>query len=149
MLATAAIPSSPQIYRQYFTAAECKTLDASPLDTALSEIEVLRVLLLRLLAAARASEHSRRAALGRASLWANEHQASIAHPAPKTARGKRASPMPLPRGSGLSLAQHISMLTAFSGAGLILASLVRFHNSYFPEPGLLCELLADLDPDDL
>ena len=109
MLTAAAIPfspSAPQIYRQYFTAAECKTLDSSPLDTALSEIEVLRVLLLRLLAAAH--------------------------------RMRR-----------LSLAHHLSMLTAFSGAGLILASLVRFHNRHFPRPGMLSELLADLDPDDL
>ena len=109
MLATASIslsPSAPQIYRQYFTAAECKTLDSSPLDTALSEIGLLRILLLRVLAAAH-----------------RLHRLSIAH--------------------------HISMLTTFSGAGLILASLVRFHNRYFPQPGLLSELLADMDPDDL
>ena len=109
MLPTAAIPfspSSPQIYRQYFTAAECKVLDSSPLDTAQSEIEVLRILLLRLLAAGR--------------------------------RIRR-----------LSLAQHLSMLTAFSGAGLILASLVRFHNRYFEHRSLLLDALADMDPDDL
>ena len=109
MIATTTIPFSPssaQIYRQYFTAAECKTLDSSPLETALSEIEVLRVLLLRLLAAAR--------------------------------RLRR-----------LSLAHHLSMLTAFSGTGLILASLVRFHNRYFEPHHSLLDLLADMDPDDL
>ena len=109
MIATTAIPfspSPPQIYRQYFTAAECKTLDSSPLDTALSEIEVLRILLLRLLDARR--------------------------------RIRR-----------LTLAQHLSMLTAFSGAGLILASLVRFHNRYFEPRSLLFDALADMDPDDL
>ena len=109
MLATASAslsPSAPQIYRQYFTPAECKLLDASPLDTALSEIGLLRILLLRLLGAAH--------------------------------RMRR-----------LSTAHHLSLLTAFSATGLILASLVRFHHRYFPQPGLLAELLADMDPDDL
>jgi hypothetical protein len=41
------------------------------------------------------------------------------------------------------------MLTAFSGAGLILASLVRFHNRYFEPHSLLHDVLADMDPDDL
>ena len=96
----------PQIYRQYFTAEERRTLDSSPLDSALSEIGLLRVLLLRLLAASR-------------------------------------------RKSALSLKRHVSILAAFSGTGLIMASLVRFHNRYF-EPGhSLLDLLADMNPDDL
>ena len=109
MLAPAAVPFSPlppQIYPQYFTAAERKTLNSSPLDTALSEIEVLRVLLLRLVVTAH--------------------------------RLRR-----------LSIAQHLSMLDAFSGAGLILASLVRFHNRHFEPHHSLLDLLADMDPDDL
>ena len=98
--------SSPQIYRQYFTPAECRVLDSSPLDTALDEIGLLRVLLLRLLAAAH-------------------------------------------RLHRLSIADHLSLLTAFSGAGLILASLVRFHTRYSKQPSLLLQFVAELDPDDL
>ena len=96
----------PQIYRQYFTAEECKTLDSSPLESALSEIGLLRVLLLRLLAASR-------------------------------------------RKTPLSLERHVSILAAFSAAGLIMASLVRFHNRYVGPPHSLLDLLADMDPDDL
>ena len=96
----------PQIYRQYFTAEECKTLDSCPLESALSEIGLLRILLLRLLASAR-------------------------------------------RRTPLSLARHISILSAFSAAGLIMASLVRFHTRYVEAPHSLLDLLADMDPDDL
>ncbi len=39
------------LYRQYFTRAERAMLDASPLDSALNEINLFRVVLRRLLAA--------------------------------------------------------------------------------------------------
>jgi hypothetical protein len=110
MLTASAFPlfstAPPQIYRQYFTAEERKFLDSSPLETALSEITVLRILLLRLLAASR-------------------------------------------RKAPLSLKRQLAMLGAFSSAGLILASLVRFHNRYFEPRHSLLDLLADMDPDDL
>ncbi len=76
------------------------------MESALSEISLLRILLLRLLAAAR-------------------------HKRP------------------LSLAQHLSILSAFSGAGLIMASLVRFHRRQFPPGNYLLDALAEMDPDDI
>jgi hypothetical protein len=105
---TAASPWStpPQIYRQFFTPAECKMLDAAPQDSALSEISLIRILLMRALAAA----HRLRT---------------------------------------LSIKQHIDMLIAFSGAGLILASLVRYHHDHFGRSNPLLDALADMDPDDL
>ena len=110
MLASSAFPlfsnTPPQIYRQYFTAEERKVLDSSPLETALSEITVLRILLLRLLSASR-------------------------------------------RKAPLSLKRQLAMLSAFSGTGLILASLVRFHNRDFEPRHSPLDLLADMDPDDL
>ena len=42
----------PKLYRQFFTAAECKTLDQIPAESALSELCLLRILLVRVLAAA-------------------------------------------------------------------------------------------------
>jgi hypothetical protein len=111
MFATAALPLSPQppqLYRLSFTAAECKMLDECPVESALSEISLLRILLVRLLAAAR--------------------------------RIRR-----------LSLERHLAMLSAFNGASLILASLVRFQDKYLRltigDPFL--NALAELDPDDL
>lgn len=44
--------STPSLYRQYFTAAECRLLDSTPLEGALSEISLIRIMLLRVLAAA-------------------------------------------------------------------------------------------------
>jgi hypothetical protein len=96
----------PSLYRQYFTRAECRMLDSTPLDSALSEISLLRILLLRLLAAAR-------------------------------------------RKRPLSLAQHLSVLGGFSAAGLIMASLVRYHCRRFPPGNPLLEALAEMDPDDI
>jgi hypothetical protein len=55
MTTAAAFPfpsSSPQLYRQYFTPAECRMLDSTPPGSALSEIGLIRIMLLRLLAAA-------------------------------------------------------------------------------------------------
>jgi hypothetical protein len=45
-------PVSSTLYREYFTPAERRMLDASPLESALSEIHLYRALLRRLLAAA-------------------------------------------------------------------------------------------------
>jgi hypothetical protein len=56
--------SSPQLYRRFFTAAECQALDSSPADSALSEISLLRILLTRLFAAARRQAQQSRVALG-------------------------------------------------------------------------------------
>ena len=109
MLTSTASPtwkSPPQIYRQFFTPAECRMLDQSPLDSALSEIALLRILLMRLLAAAH--------------------------------RLRR-----------LTIKQHIDMLLALSGAGLVMASLVRFHHKYFGTGSSLLDALAEMDPDDL
>ena len=47
-------PASParlSIYRQYFTPAECALLDAAPVDDLSAEIDLLRFLLARVLAA--------------------------------------------------------------------------------------------------
>ena len=96
----------PQIYRQFFTAAECTLLDGSPCDSALGEISLLRILLMRLMAAAQ-------------------------------------------RLRDLSTKQHIDMLIAFSGAGLVLASLVRFHHEHFGRSSSLLDALPEMDPDDL
>lgn len=112
MLAAPARPSSPmppEIYRQFFTHAECQLLDSSPLDTALSEISLLRILLMRLLAASR-------------------------------------------RKKSFSLKGRLSMLAAFSEAGLILSSLVRFnarHGGLGDLSGLLLQAFAEMDPYDL
>jgi len=55
MTTAAALPfasTSPRLYRQYFTPAECRMLDSTPPGSALSEIALIRIMLLRLLAAA-------------------------------------------------------------------------------------------------
>jgi hypothetical protein len=44
-------PAHASLYRRYFTPAECARLDATPLDDLSSEINLLRVLLARVLAA--------------------------------------------------------------------------------------------------
>jgi hypothetical protein len=46
-------PARPRasLYRRYFTAAECELLDATPPDDLTSEINLLRILLARVLAA--------------------------------------------------------------------------------------------------
>jgi hypothetical protein len=44
----------PRLYRQFFTAAECRMLDSSPPESALSDIALLRILLARVLSAAKA-----------------------------------------------------------------------------------------------
>jgi hypothetical protein len=49
-------PAPALLYRQFFTPEECDRLDRTPPDSALSEISVLRVLISRLLAAARRVE---------------------------------------------------------------------------------------------
>jgi hypothetical protein len=106
-------PTPPQIYRQFFTAEERRLLDSTTVESALSEISLLRILLMHLIGAARASG---------------------------------------PRKTPLSLQSMASMLAAFSHAGHILASLVRFEDQYL---GLgsghdpLLAILAELDPDDL
>jgi len=41
------------LYRQFFTSEECRRLDRTPPDSAVSEISLLRVLISRLLAAAK------------------------------------------------------------------------------------------------
>jgi hypothetical protein len=51
--ATSPSRSSTSIYRRYFTAAECERLDATPVDDLASEINLLRILLARVLAAAK------------------------------------------------------------------------------------------------
>lgn len=45
-----ALPPPSPIYRQFFTADEIRDLDATPLDSAVSEIAILRVLITRVLA---------------------------------------------------------------------------------------------------
>ena len=46
-------PAAPSLYRRYFTRDECAMLDATPLDDVSSEIDLLRLLLARVLAAAK------------------------------------------------------------------------------------------------
>jgi hypothetical protein len=43
----------PLLYRQYFTPEECRLLDSCDLDSASSEIDLIRLLIARVLAAAR------------------------------------------------------------------------------------------------
>ena len=57
---TAPSRSSTSLYRRYFTAAECERLDATPADDLTSEINLLRILLARVLAA---TQHARQLAL--------------------------------------------------------------------------------------
>ena len=55
MFEAAALPYPEQhslLYRQYFTQAECRVLDSTPLKSVLSEIGLIRIMLLRILAAA-------------------------------------------------------------------------------------------------
>jgi hypothetical protein len=112
MLAAPLRPSSttpPQIYRQFFTPVECRLLDSSPLESALSEISLLRILLMRLLAAARRKR-------------------------PFTLKGR------------------LSMLAAFSEAGFVMSSLVRFNAKYcgLGDPSdMLLQIFAEMDPYDL
>ena len=75
MFATTALspsPTPPQIYRQFFTAEERMLLDASPVDSALSEISPLRVLLMRLFA------NSRKAAVRKSPLSLKRHLSMLA-----------------------------------------------------------------------
>jgi hypothetical protein len=113
-------PSPPRLYRQFFTREECQMLDATPPMSAVHEIYLLRVLMTRVLAAARA----------------NERPASIAHSVSTRKRSQR-----------LSLKQGLSMLTAFCGAALTMASLARFeHKAQGPGP-FLVDLLYPEDDD--
>jgi hypothetical protein len=54
MLATDStfLRDAPSLYRQHFTPAECRLIDSTPLTSALSEISLIRIMLLRILAAA-------------------------------------------------------------------------------------------------
>jgi hypothetical protein len=53
LAADSAFPgSAPSLYRQYFTPAECRLIDSTPLSSALGEIGLIRIMLLRILAAA-------------------------------------------------------------------------------------------------
>ena len=121
----------PLLYRRFFTAAECKALDSFPAGTALSEINLIRILLTRSFAAA---TRAPQAVFGRGSAPARRPQAAIAHSDATRHRNL------------------ISMLAAFSHAALIIASLVRFQEKYFGlatmgDPAL--EALAAMDPNDL
>lgn len=51
ILAVRTVESRPQLYRQFFTQREIRMLDSTPADQASNEISLLRVLLMRLLAA--------------------------------------------------------------------------------------------------
>ncbi len=89
------------LYRQYFTAEEIAMLDATPHDDLTSEINLLRVLLSRALAAA--TKHVR----------------------------------------DLTLKQHAAILSTFSAAGIVIASLVRLQDKLHPATsGILAEIAA-------
>jgi len=113
---------APSLYRQFFTLAECRLIDSTPLTSALSEISLIRILLLRILATAQ-----RRA---------ERRPAATAHSDDMSRRS-------------LTLEQHLAILQAFSHAGLVLASLVRYHHNRFPPGDCLLDALDELDPDDL
>jgi len=81
-------------------------LDSSQPSSALSEISLIRIMLLRVLAAAQ-------------------------------------------RLRNITLDQHLSMLQAFSRAGLVMASLARVHHRLFPPANPLLDALAEMDPDDI
>jgi hypothetical protein len=57
-----------QLYRRFFTAAECAALDAIEAETALSEINLIRLLLGRVLASARRAPQKKPATLARQAL---------------------------------------------------------------------------------
>jgi hypothetical protein len=105
-LAPAPGRDAPSLYRQYFTKTECRLIDSTPLTSALSEISLIRIMLLRILAAAYRSRK-------------------------------------------IALEQHLAMLQAFSQAGLVLASLARYHHHRFSLNHSLLDALDELDPDDL
>jgi hypothetical protein len=112
---------APSIYRQFFTPAECRLIDSTPLTSALSEISLLRIMLLRILAAAHRAERL---------------PAATAHSDDMSRRS-------------LTLEQRLSMLKAFSQAGLVLAALASYHHHRFPPTNCLLDALDELDPDDL
>lgn len=90
-----------QIYRELFTNTEISMLDASPPDSPLSELSLLRILLRRTFLA-QPSNHSGRRPVGDRS---NRKQ-----------------------DDALSLKRQLDMLSAFGTAGAIMASLVRYHH---------------------
>jgi hypothetical protein len=96
----------PSIYRQYFTPAERRLIDSTPLSSALSEISLIRIMLLRIFGAAH-------------------------------------------RLRQITLEQRLAMLQAFSHAGLVLASLARYHHRRFMPSRCLLDALDELDPDDI
>jgi hypothetical protein len=55
--------TAPQLYRRFFTPAECQALDAAPAGSVLSEISLLRILLTRVFAVARQQTQRSRATL--------------------------------------------------------------------------------------
>lgn len=118
MLASAALApigsseSRPLLYRRFFTAAECQALDAFAPETALSEINLIRILLSRCIAASRG----------------------------------------LPKRGAAGLVKRLLLLTAFSHAALIIASLSRFQEKYFgwgSQEDPVLAALAEMDPNDL
>ena len=112
------------LYRQFFTPEECNALDRCDPDSAVSEIALLRILITRVLASARASEA----------------QPSIAHPWAKRPKDRRIN---------LTLRHRFSMLTAFCQAAVTMASLARFEFKRNPPPDPILAALAEMDPDDL
>jgi hypothetical protein len=112
---------APSIYRQFFTPAECRLIDSTPLTSALSEISLIRVMLLRILAAVHRAERLP-AAISRSDDMSRR---------------------------SVTLEQRLATLQAFSHAGLVLASLARYHHHRFPPSNCLLDALDELDHDDL
>lgn len=54
---------APQLYRRFFTPAECEALDSASAESALSEISLLRILLTRVVEVARQQARRSHAAL--------------------------------------------------------------------------------------
>ena len=124
-------------------------LDRCSPDSAVSEICLLRVLLVRALAAARRPGTPARAP--GVTDAANRHRSSWHRGAPGRTRPQHGGEA-MPRKGRLSIQQHTSMLITFCGAVLTMASLVRFQHKYFGpgSPGdPLLDALAGMDPDDL
>ncbi len=134
--------ASYRIYRDLFSQSECAMLDSCPLDSAVSEISLIRIQLRRVLGSFRNWPLGK--GLGKRA--SSEHWPSRGHRAagqtsrPQSKRSQRKS---------LTLERYIAMLITFNTTGIVLASLVRYHR-YFLTSGLYIdpELEAFAAPDD-
>ncbi len=129
--------ASYRLYRDFFSPSECAMLDSCLLESAVSEINLIRVQLRRVLESRPASRPTRR----RAGIGRSRGQEAAGPTALPLSKNRRFKSVPLQR--------HLAMLITFNTTGVVLASLVRYHR-YSRHSGLFTDpVLEALAVDDI